>query len=166
VANPSPNKKQKCAVAQACRLIHPGGSGASFLTYEEKNLEAHQVLPLLPRSTATLALLLQHSEGQVETVLATMPVICITNNTKTNVWHALPEDDIWQAQAAVVQMLCEEDDDDNNNDSTRESQLAQRLESCAFDPSTAMAMARQFWKLACPNGGGVIHCETVRTIEV
>jgi hypothetical protein len=173
IVSSSSNMKMKLqCVPQPCRLIHPGGSGASFLSHEETHLEAHQVRPLLPRSTSTLALLLQHSKRKVETVISTMTVIAIQNstnsstnstNSSTNDWHALPEDDVWQAQAAVVQTLCEEDDKNDDDDSTMESKVAQRLASSGFDSSTATAMAHQFWKLAC-QGGVVVHCETVRTI--
>jgi hypothetical protein len=117
---------------QPTRLVHPGGSGAGFLTGVKQRLTAPQVLVYLKNSythytTHDLALRLQCSHAQVERTMATLPCIhrmrrkrttTTSTTTSTNqnsgggggTWQLLQEEDIWQAQAAVVQTLCEEED--------------------------------------------------------
>lgn len=123
----SDNNEEDTTAIQPTRLVHPGGSGAGFLTGVKKTLTAPQVLVYLKNSythytTHDLGLRLQCSHAEVERALATLPCIHLrrkrptTTNTTTSAnqgggtWQLLQEEDIWQAQAAVVQTLCEEED--------------------------------------------------------
>jgi hypothetical protein len=142
---PSPQKKLKSGTVQACRLVNPGGSGSSFMVGQTPPpLTASDIVPYLKQSgqqytTLQLAQRLQYSEHEIEQVLAQLPVIWIDD-----CWLLLEEDAIWQAQAAVVQTMCEEENDVLVSEDQLVPLIAQRLHGDQY----TTAMARKFLQLA------------------
>jgi hypothetical protein len=142
---PSPQKKLKTGNIQVCRLVHPGGSGASFMVGQTPPpLTASDILPYLKQSgqqytTLQLAQILQYSEHEIEQVLAQLPVIWIDD-----CWLLLEEDAIWQAQAAVIQTMCEEENDLLLLEEQLVPLVAQRIDGEQYTTT----MARKFLQLA------------------
>eukprot|EP00980_Cylindrotheca_fusiformis_P011327 scaffold2619_cov129-Cylindrotheca_fusiformis.AAC.5 len=97
---------------QECRLIHPGGSGASFLSLTLKTSQAEAIHSLLKDATTkydddSLALELQCSVVEIRKALETLP--CIEVDSTGNI-QLLTEEEHWQAKRSLVETLCEEAD--------------------------------------------------------
>ena len=124
----NPNKRIKLDMnIQSCRLIHPGGSGASFLSLEQKNLSSNDIRSFLEQQqqeeesssskkylVRDLALEFQCSIKEIQQVLETLPCVLL-ESTQTKQQDQggyavtlLTEEQVLQAQRALLQALCEE----------------------------------------------------------
>jgi hypothetical protein len=169
----NPHKKHKSGnhiKVQACRLVNPGGSGSTFMVGQTPpELTAADILPYLKQSgqqynntTLQLAQILQYSEIEIEKLLAQLPVIWIDD-----CWLLLEEDAIWQAQAAVVQTMCEEENIEHLlllSEDQLVPLIAQRLDGDQYTTT----IARKFLELASTqeaNSKTVVDPNKVRSYE-
>jgi hypothetical protein len=77
------------------------GDALFFFSFVPFFLEVEVVVVVDLRVVGVVVITSLFLKISVETVLLTMHVVL--KNDNNNSWHPLPEDDMWQAQAAVVQ---------------------------------------------------------------
>lgn len=164
-ASDDSNKKAKLEDRQACRLIQPGGSGASFLSLQQQQITPETVEALLkptqenngsdqPTHTAEeLCLALQCSLPEIEHALESLPCAKLHNNgsSSSDRFRLWTDEEHWNAKRALVEMLCEEECDSEDEDLAPEQfvkQVAQRIVLPDENASQDDDGAAHEWKFA------------------
>ena len=115
---------------QPCRLVQPGGSGASFLSLQQKEISSHDVHEVLKTTTTTtttssspsslvysvqdLAMQLQCSTHEIHTALESIPCILVPSSSSASSSH--PDLDTVEAKEV-------EEEQQQQRDSTPRIQL-------------------------------------------
>ncbi|KAG7337446.1 sister chromatid cohesion protein Dcc1 [Nitzschia inconspicua] len=108
-ASPPPTKRSKpTAPVTSCRLIQPGGSGASFLIgqphtidptdlfqwFEQRRRQYNNAAGMV--STSTLSNLFQTSTMEIQTVLSKIPnIVAIQQSEVEQYWQLVPDEEVF-----------------------------------------------------------------------
>jgi hypothetical protein len=160
----SPPKRTKLSKSnyeiQTCRLIQPGGSGASFLSLQRKMISAEAIRSLLQDSVSKkesfapsdLAQKFQCSSPEVYQALESLPCVILSSK---EIIYLLDEEHILQAKRSLVETLCEEKE--GENESLPAEELVPLIEKRVTpneelsESNWSMEVARKILKLACKN---------------
>jgi hypothetical protein len=159
VVEPSAKKIKQCTKTKVtpCRLIQPGGNGASFLVGESYQVPSQDIYQWFSNqkkgiivSASTLRNVFQSSSEQIDLALSeisnVIPILFHNgdeqNDDHSPYWQLVTDDEVLFGQRALVELLSEEDivvDDSQTNTSTCNTcydvarKVSQRLLPLLFD---------------------------------